>query len=345
MNGAKVLKGKKQGGGAPLRFLLVCVVVLPILVCGWSSLSRGSSQSSSFKEANDLFSEGNYTASLSKYEEIIRQHPGAADRALFEMGIIYAYPSNERKDYAKAVECFQRVLRDFPESRYRRDAAEMISHINNVTIGEKKLLEQQAQIAALEQEAKNRETENRALQKRVEALDQEVRSKESVNAALQEKIEGLERELKNMTLMSQKGLVSKVLVEKRERRLSLLSKGNVLRSYKIALGGDPVGPKERQGDNKTPEGTYIIDARNRDSGYHLSLHISYPNERDAKRAKALGVSPGGNISIHGLKNGFSWVGDSHRESDWTRGCIAVTDEEIEEIATLVPIGTTIEIRP
>jgi outer membrane protein assembly factor BamD (BamD/ComL family) len=345
MNGTNALEAKRQGGSARLRFLLVCVVITPILVCGWSTLSGASSQSSSFKEANDLFSEGNYAASLSKYEEIIRQHPSAADRALFEMGIIYAYPSNAQKDYGKAVECFQRILKDFPESRYRRDAAEMISHINNVTIGEKKLLEQQAQIATLEQEAKIRESENRALQKRVEALEQETKSKESVNAALQEKIGGLERELKNMVLMSQKGLVSKVLVEKGERRLSLLSKGNVLRSYKIALGGDPIGPKERQGDNRTPEGTYIIDSRNRDSGYHLSLHISYPNERDVKRAKALGVSPGGNIMIHGLKNGFSWVGDSHAESDWTRGCIAVTDEEIEEIATLVPIGTTIEIRP
>ena len=345
MNGTKALEGKRQGGSARLHFLLVCVFITPILVCGWSSLSGGASLGSSFKEANDLFSVGNYAASLSKYEEIIRQHPSAADRALFEMGIVYAYPSNGQKDYGKAVECFQRILKDFPESKYRRDAAEMISHINNVTIGEKKLLEQQAQIAALEQEVRNRESENRALQKRVEALDQEVRSEESVNGALQEKVEGLEGELKNMVLMSQKGLVSKVLVEKRERRLSLLSKGKVLRSYKIALGGDPIGPKERQGDNKTPEGTYTIDSRNRDSGYHLSLHISYPNERDMKRAKELGVSPGGNIMIHGLKNGFSWVGDAHAESDWTRGCIAVTDEEIEEIATLVPIGTTIEIRP
>ena len=125
----------------------------------------------------------------------------------------------------------------------------------------------------------------------------------------------------------------------------MVSKGKVLKTYKIALGGNPIGPKERQGDNKTPEGTYVIDSRKRDSRYHLSLHISYPNEKDKKRAKQLGVSPGGDIMIHGIKNGFSWVGDLHTEIDWTKGCIAVTDEEIEEIARLAPIGTIVEIRP
>jgi murein L,D-transpeptidase YafK len=111
------------------------------------------------------------------------------------------------------------------------------------------------------------------------------------------------------------------------------------------LGGDPSGPKERQDDNKTPEGNYIIDSRNKGSRYHLALHISYPNERDKKRARELGVSPGGNIMIHGLKNGLSQVGDSHTAVDWTKGCIAVTDEEIEEIAKLAPNGTVVEIRP
>jgi murein L,D-transpeptidase YafK len=111
------------------------------------------------------------------------------------------------------------------------------------------------------------------------------------------------------------------------------------------LGGNPIGPKERQGDNKTPEGTYVIDARNSDSRFHLSLRISYPNERDKKRAKELGVSPGGDIMIHGIKNGLAWVGDAHAGVDWTKGCIAVTDEEIEEIDKLAPNGTIVEIRP
>ena len=125
----------------------------------------------------------------------------------------------------------------------------------------------------------------------------------------------------------------------------LISQGEVLKSYKIALGGNPIGPKERQGDNKTPEGTYAIDARNKDSRFHLSLHISYPNERDKNRARELGVSPGGDIMIHGIQNGFSWVGDAHTGVDWTKGCIAVTDEEIEEINKLAPNGTIVEVRP
>jgi len=125
----------------------------------------------------------------------------------------------------------------------------------------------------------------------------------------------------------------------------LISQGEVLKTYKIALGGNPIGPKERQGDNKTPEGTYVIDGRNKDSRFHLSLHISYPNERDKNRAKELGDSPGGDIMIHGIKNGSSWVGDGHAKVDWTKGCIAVTNEEIEEIAKLAPNGTIVEIRP
>jgi len=137
----------------------------------------------------------------------------------------------------------------------------------------------------------------------------------------------------------------KILIEKNARRLTLLSQGQVVKTYRIALGGNPEGPKEKEGDNKTPEGTYTIDGRNRKSGYHLSLHISYPNEKDRKRAKELGVSPGGQIMIHGIKNGFGWIGALHTYHNWTQGCIAVTNEEIEEIAALVPDGTPVEIRP
>lgn len=137
----------------------------------------------------------------------------------------------------------------------------------------------------------------------------------------------------------------KVLVEKKARRLTLLSNGRVLKTYKISLGGNPEGPKEREGDKKTPEGNYTIDGRNFRSGYHLSLHISYPNEDDRKRAKELGAPPGGQIMIHGMKNGYGWVGPFHTLYDWTQGCIAVTDREIDEIASLVLNGTPIEIRP
>jgi len=137
----------------------------------------------------------------------------------------------------------------------------------------------------------------------------------------------------------------RVLIEKKARRLTLYSHGQVIRTYKVALGRKPEGPKEREGDRKTPEGVYVINSRNSSSGFHLALHISYPNAADVERAKRLGVSPGGNIMIHGMKNGFGWTGRFHRWFDWTAGCIAVTDSEIDEIAALVPVGTTVEIRP
>jgi murein L,D-transpeptidase YafK len=136
-----------------------------------------------------------------------------------------------------------------------------------------------------------------------------------------------------------------VLIEKKKRLLSLISGGETIKTYHVALGADPVGAKERAGDRKTPEGTYTIASRNRNSAYHLALRISYPNMQDKRQAQKLGVSPGGDIMIHGLKNGFSWVGGLHSEMDWTKGCIAVTNKEIEEIARLVPNGTPVEIRP
>jgi murein L,D-transpeptidase YafK len=99
---------------------------------------------------------------------------------------------------------------------------------------------------------------------------------------------------------AQDGTADKILIEKKARRLTLLSSNKVLKTYDIALGENPNGPKEREGDNKTPEGTYTIDSRNKNSGYHLSLHVSYPNEMDRKHAKELGISPGGNIMIQDL---------------------------------------------
>lgn len=135
-----------------------------------------------------------------------------------------------------------------------------------------------------------------------------------------------------------------VVVEKAARRLTLLRDGRTLRRYRIALGANPLGHKLREGDGRTPEGRYVIDGRNPDSGYHRSLRISYPGPQDVAAARAAGVSPGGLIMIHGLKNGYGWIGAAHTARDWTRGCIAVTDDEIDEIARLVPDGTAIEIR-
>lgn len=136
----------------------------------------------------------------------------------------------------------------------------------------------------------------------------------------------------------------KILVEKSARRLSLLSQGKVLKSYAVSLGWQPKGKKQQEGDGRTPEGFYKIDYRNPNSAFHLSLHVSYPDNNDLKNAKANGYSAGGNIMIHGMKNGFGQIGKLHRFVDWTAGCIAVTDSEIEEIWQAVPDGTVIEIR-
>ena len=137
----------------------------------------------------------------------------------------------------------------------------------------------------------------------------------------------------------------KVLVLKSERKMYLLHKKNRIREYAISLGDAPEGHKQQQGDEKTPEGNYVIDYRNPKSKYHLSLHISYPSAADRKSAKQRGVNPGGDIFIHGLPNGMGFLSGLFTGDDWTDGCIAVTNREIEEIWRMVPNGTPIEIRP
>ena len=137
----------------------------------------------------------------------------------------------------------------------------------------------------------------------------------------------------------------RIVVYKKDRTMHLMNKGQILKTYKIALGGDPEGPKQRYGDHKTPEGLYKIDSRNPKSRFYLALHISYPNAADRERARRLGVDPGGAIMIHGIGKEFGWLGSKHVLTDWTDGCIAVTNEEIEEIWRLVPLNTPIEILP
>jgi murein L,D-transpeptidase YafK len=136
-----------------------------------------------------------------------------------------------------------------------------------------------------------------------------------------------------------------ILILKKDHVMKLLAGGKVIRTYKVALGQGGLAPKEREGDARTPEGRYTIDARYAVSHYHKALHVSYPNAEDRARAARLGVSPGGAIMIHGLPNGKGWVGAAHRLYDWTLGCIAVTDAEIDEIWNLVPVGTPVEIQP
>ena len=137
----------------------------------------------------------------------------------------------------------------------------------------------------------------------------------------------------------------RVVVEKSARKLTLFRGETPLKSYSVALGRAPEGTKEREGDHRTPEGRYVIDAHKLDSAFHRALHISYPSPADSTAAAQRGVKPGGDIMIHGLRNGRGWLGAFHRMVDWTAGCIAVTDKQIEEIYRSVPNGTPIEIRP
>jgi len=136
-----------------------------------------------------------------------------------------------------------------------------------------------------------------------------------------------------------------VLVNKSEMKMYLLSQGIKVKEYSIALGANPKGHKQQEGDERTPEGKYILDYKKSDSAYHKAIHISYPNEEDKARAKKKGVNPGGLIMIHGQKNGYGHLAWLTQRYNWTNGCIAVTDSEIDEIWDLVKTGTAIEIQP
>lgn len=300
-----------------------------LLAAGCSHLNGGAQARKVYAEANDLFHQGSHAASLDKYSEILDRYPATADRALFETGFIHAHPRNERKDYGKALEAFEKLIRDYPESAYRQNSEMMTFSIRNAALKDRTIAEQQALIDALRGEILGKEGEIASQRKKVVALEKQIE-------AIDQKF---------LAYRMRKETVDRILIEKGARRLTLISQGEALKTYKIALGGNPVGPKERQGDNRTPEGIYVIEGRNPDSKYHLSLRISYPNEKDRARAKELGVPPGGDIMIHGIKNELAWVGEAHSGIDWTKGCVAVTDEEIEEIARVAPNGTVVEIRP
>jgi len=159
------------------------------------------------------------------------------------------------------------------------------------------------------------------------------------------KIYGLPLVLALSALAAPQPNVDHILVLKKEHKLLLLSGDRIVKAYSVALGSGGLAPKQRQGDDKTPEGLYRIDYRNPASRFHLALHISYPGESDIEKARKRGVSPGGDIMIHGLGSEFQSLGKKQYLYDWTAGCIAVTDSEIEEIWRLVPDQTPVDIRP
>ncbi len=138
-------------------------------------------------------------------------------------------------------------------------------------------------------------------------------------------------------------VVDLVNVDKSKRRMYLMEDGSVLKEFRIALGANPKGHKRQEGDRRTPEGKYTLDYILNDSAFYRSVHISYPNVVDTLEAHRLGVDPGGNIKIHGLKNGETLDPSFIQSFDWTHGCIAITNEEMDEFIRLVPMGTPITI--
>ncbi|USD43898.1 L,D-transpeptidase family protein [Vibrio sp. SCSIO 43135] len=137
--------------------------------------------------------------------------------------------------------------------------------------------------------------------------------------------------------------VDLVQIDKSKRRMYLVKDEQVIREFRIALGANPKGHKVQEGDNKTPEGRYKLDFVIEDSAFYRSIHIDYPNQNDIIKAEALGVAPGGDIKIHGIKNDDTRQPEFIQSFDWTNGCIAITNEEMDEFLELVEMGTPIEI--
>lgn len=145
--------------------------------------------------------------------------------------------------------------------------------------------------------------------------------------------------------LDENAVINKIVVLKSQRKMQVYQDELLLKTYTISLGGSPVGDKAYEGDRRTPEGKYIINAKNPNSVCYKNLGISYPAESDLAAAKKLGKAPGGDIKIHGMYNGRGWIGKFHRWFDWTAGCIAVTDAEMDEIYFHTATGTPIEIKP
>lgn len=191
-----------------------------------------------------------------------------------------------------------------------------------------------------------REAERQAIRTRVRAEAAEREAAEARAAAARTRaLSDALRSAPALALATPLLAADRVVVHKAARRLELYRKGALLRVFPVALGFEPVGSKRRQGDGRTPEGRYVVDGRWRTRRFGRALHISYPRPQDVRRARAAGVAPGGGIFIHGLPEGLGLIGSDHARFDWTNGCIAVTDEQLDEIWARVADGTPIEILP
>jgi murein L,D-transpeptidase YafK len=141
------------------------------------------------------------------------------------------------------------------------------------------------------------------------------------------------------------GIADLVTVDKSAKTMSITSGGKVIRTFSVVFGAEPEGHKQQEGDEKTPEGTYLLDYKKEDSSFYRSMHINYPNSADKKAAQSLGVSPGGFIMVHGQRNRLGWLAPIMQKFNWTDGCIAITNSEMDEFMHLVPVNTKIVIKP
>ncbi len=138
--------------------------------------------------------------------------------------------------------------------------------------------------------------------------------------------------------------VDLVRVEKSKSKLYLLEGDKIIKEYRVSFGANPKGHKQQEGDKKTPEGRYILDYKKEDSSFYRAMHISYPNKVDVAKAVSRGVSPGGFIMVHGQRNGLGWLSAVTQKFNWTNGCIALSNVEMDEFMSLVKVGTKIEIK-
>ncbi len=249
-----------------LRSLQCVLLAIILLFFACIHSNAETSVRSSSTTAKVYFSQGKYEESLREYQKLLEKKPEIGDRLLFEMAIVYAHPLNKEKNYSKALECYQKIITDYPESQYRHDSQMMFFQVQNVMVKDELIAKQKNLLDTYYQQVQSQKNDIKTQQERIKSLEQ-------------------------LVLKLLKEPVDQILVEKKKRKLTLLLKGQAIKSYKIALGGNPVGPKERQGDNKTPEGNYTIESRNPNSKFHLSLGFSYPNANDIKHARKLGVSP------------------------------------------------------
>ena len=238
-----VTSGRQRRAGPGHRMasclLRFWIFMMPVLMAGCGNVNGELQGKATFEEATALFGQGNYQASLGTYEQLIEHYPEAKDRVLFEMGVIYSYPKNERKDYQKSLDCFQRLVREHPASDYRRDSEMMIFNISNVALKDRTIAAQQSRIESLTQEIRSREEENGKLRRNIKALEQMA-----------------------VDLAARKRAVDKILIKKKTNAGWRCSQ-RVRQSKPIGSpwGETPTVPRKGRGTTRPPRGSTPLTPR------------------------------------------------------------------------------------